>query len=297
MKKTVVCVWTSKYHPLHKPLIDIGLGLGDMIRGALGLFEYCREKKYDFFLDVQLHPISNMLNLPPSRFADIVKQRKDEIKFLPNPYMVIEESTDDVLLIACNFCPYETFSSESKQFMLEVLTLKKWVSDVFESQLAMLNFQEYNILHLRCGDNEFLGRSNIWKRFVATKVAMYNYEKNDLLLTDSVNLKNHLKTKASFNVFTNTAVHLAREFDSRALLDTMMEFYSISRASKIKTYSRYSHTSGFVYFPGIIFGIPLETMKMPMHIRMLDIVYNLFALYSDNTFKFFKRCSFAKKFI
>ena len=288
MKKTVVCVWTTQYHPLHKPLIDIGIGLGDMIRGALGLFEYCREKKYDFFLDVQLHPISNMLDLPPSPYADIVKQRKDEIKFLPNPDRVIEESTDDVLLIACNFCPYKDFSLEAKQFMSRALTPKKWVSELFESQLTRLNLNNYNIIHLRCGDNEFLSKRNDWKRFVARQMIKYNYEQGDLLLTDSVTLKVELKNN-NIKIFTDTASHLANSVDSESLLNTVLEFYAITKAQKIKAYSRYSHLSGFVYFPSVIYGIPFEIMKMPRHIRMLDIAYNLVVLYFDKTLKLFKR--------
>lgn len=288
-KKTIICVWTIHYHPLHKPIIEIGLGLGDMIRGALGLFEYCREKKHDFILDIQLHPISTMLNVPPSPFADFVKQHKDEIKFLPHPDKIVEESTDDVHLIACNFCPYEEFSMEAKQFMLKVLTPKKCVSDMLELQLSMQKLNQYNILHLRCGDNEFLGKSNKWKRFVATKVALYNHEKNDVLLTDSVKLKHELKNRAGFNVFSNSAVHFAHEFNSETLLSTMLEFYAVTKAQKIKTYSRYAHLSGFVYFPSLLYGIPYEIMRMPWHIRILDIAYNLIALYTNNVFRLFKR--------
>lgn len=295
MKKSVVCVWTTQYHPLHRPNIDIGLGFGDMIRGALGLFEYCRENKYDFYLDIQLHPISSILDMPPSPFAEIAKRNEDGIKFIQDASREIEQSSDEFILMATNFCPYENFSHEAKQFMLKVLTPRKWVSDLFESKLALLKLQQYNIMHLRCGDNEFLGIKNNWKRFVARQVALYNYEKGDLLLSDSGRLKNDLSKKANFNVLDGSAVHLARGFDSAALLDTMTEFYAISKASKIKTYSRYSHTSGFVYFPGIIYGIPLELMKMPIHIRILDIVYNLIVLYSDNIFKLFKRYSFAAK--
>jgi hypothetical protein len=54
--KTIVCVWTTQYHPLHKPIIEIGIGLGDMIRGTLGLFEYCREKKIQFLFRYSIAP-------------------------------------------------------------------------------------------------------------------------------------------------------------------------------------------------------------------------------------------------
>ncbi len=289
MNKSVVCVWTTQYHPLHKPLIDIGIGLGDMIRGTLGLFEYCLKNNHSFYLDIQLHPISNILDLPPSQFSDIVKSSKEEIKFIPYPDKVIEQSTDDVLLIACNFCPYEDFSLEGKQFMLQVLTPKKWVSDIFESQLKRLNLNKYNIIHLRCGDNEFLSKRNNWKRFVARQMIKYNYEHNDLLLTDSVELKSHLKNSSNIKILTDTTAHLAHQFDSESLLNTMLEFYAITKATKIKAYSRYSHLSGFVYFPSVIYGIPFEIMKMPPHIRMLDIAYNLVVLYFDKTLKLFKR--------
>jgi hypothetical protein len=286
--KSIICVWTKKYHPNHKPIIDIGIGLGDMIRGAMGLFEYCHKNNHNFYLDIQLHPISNILDLAPSPFADVVKKSKDEIKFLPHPDKVIEESNDEIFLIACNFCPYEDFSFEAKQFMLQVLTPRKWVSDILNAQLAQLNLQQYNILHLRCGDNEFLNQRNSWKRFVAKQIIKENYEIGDLLLTDSVRLKSEMKTNNNLKIFTDTAIHLAHEFDSTSLLNTMLEFFAITRASKIKAYNRYSHLSGFVYLPSLIYGIPFKIMKMPCHIRMLDVIYNLTALYIDKILKLFK---------
>ena len=285
--KTIVCVWTTQYHPLHKPLIDIGIGLGDMIRGALGLFEYCREKNYSFYLDIQLHPVSALLDVKDSPFADEVSRNSGEIKYYQSPSKVIEQSDEDIFLIATNFCPYNVFSDEARKFMLEVLTPKKWVSELFESKLSELMLDKYNIMHIRCGDNEFLSKRNSWKRFVAKEMIKYNYEKGDLLITDSVKLKSDLNN--DIKTFTDTAVHLAHQFDSASLLNTMLEFYAITRSSKIKIYSRYSHISGFVYFPSIFYGIPLETMKMPRHIRMIDIVINLFEFYSFKILKIFNR--------
>jgi hypothetical protein len=286
--KTVVCVWTTQYHPLHKPLIEIGIGLGDMIRGTLGLFEYCREKKYNFYLDIQLHPVSTILDVNDSPYADTVRGNSKEIKYYYKPAKLIEDSVDELFLIATNFCPYKLFSDEAIQFMLGVLTPKKWVSKLVESNLAKLKLDKYNVIHVRCGDKEFLNQRNSWKRFVAKQIIEENCEKDDLLLTDSVRLKSEMKTNKNLKIFTDTAIHLAHEFDSASLLNTMLEFYAITRASKIKAYNRYSHLSGFVYLPSVIYGIPFELMKMPWHIRMIDISYNLTVLYIDKTLKLFK---------
>ena len=180
------------------------------------------------------------------------------------------------------------FSDEAIQFMLRVLTPKNWVSELVESNLAKLKLDKYNVMHVRCGDNEFLGRRNTWKRFVAKQMVKHNYEQNDLLLTDSAELKSDLKNRSNIKVLTDSTAHLAHQFDSESLLNTMLEFYAITKATKIKAYSRYSQLSGFVYFPSTIYGIPFEIMKMPLHIRMLDIAFNLNALYIDKTLKLFK---------
>lgn len=286
--KTIICVWTLHYHSLYKPPIAIGLGLGDMIRGALGLFELCREKNYKFYLDVQLHPISAFLNVQENPYADLVKSNSTTIKF-QDPTKAIEESNEEILLMATNFCPYKVFSNEAKAFLLKLMTPKEWVSSLVDEKIKNLNLSTYNLIHVRCGDNEFLNKQNYWKRFVAMQIIKYNYEKGDLILTDSVKLKSQLRSNENFKLFTDTAVHLAHDFDSESLLNTMLEFYAITRSKKIKTYSRYSHTSGFVYFPAIIYGIPMEKMKMPWHIRTLDIAVNLFEFYAFRLFRNFNR--------
>jgi hypothetical protein len=292
--KSVVCVWTTRYHPMHKPPIEIGLGLGDMIRGALGLFEYCRENGYNFYLDIQLHPISTILDLDPSPYAELVKENSQEIKFIKDPDLAIKESQDEVILVSSLFFSYQKFSEESRWFILKALTPKKWVTDIFESHLARLGLDKYNIMHIRCGDNEFLNKRNSWKRFVAKQMIKNNYVQGDLLLTDSVKLKSELKNANNIKIFTDSAAHLATDVDSTSVLNTMLEFYAITKASKIKTYSRYSHISGFVYFPSIIYGIPLESLKMPRYIRILDIAINLLELYIFSVLRIFNRNSVAR---
>jgi hypothetical protein len=187
--------------------------------------------------------------------------------------------------MATNICEYKKFSEQTILYLKSVLTPKKWVNDLFEAQIKKHNLVDYNIVHVRCGDNEFFKKQNKWKRFVAKQIIALNYKRGDLLLSDSMQLKKDLTKDQRIKIFTETTAHIGHKFDSTTLLNTMLEFYAICKAKKIKAYSRYSHLSGFVHFPSIIYNIPLEIMEMPYHIRLLDIVYNLTVFYHEKFIK------------
>ena len=292
--KTIVCVWSTKYHPKYSPEF-IGPGLGDLLRGTISLYEYCRKKKYTFYVDIQLHPLSSLLNVPLSPFSDHVKSHEGQIKFYNNPYDELEKTKEDVILVATNISPDEPISDEVREYMKVLLKPQKWVSDLLESRIRDLGLDTFNIFHMRCGDNEFFNRQNWWKRFVARQMFIKSFEQSDLLLTDSVKLKQELRLKYTAKTFTNTADHIGHAIDTEKLLNTLLEFYAICNAKKIKSYSRYSHTSGFVYFPSIIYDIPMETIVMPRLIRLVDIPYNIFFYYYNIFYmKILKYLSFAK---
>ena len=293
--KTIVCVWTAKYHPKYSPEV-IGPGLGDLLRGTISLYEYCRKKKYNFYVDIQLHPLSSLLNIPLSPFSDYVKLNEDQIKFYYNPYNEIENSSEDVILIATNISPEEPLGEEVKEFMKVFLTPQNWVSELLESRIRDLGLTSYNIFHLRCGDNEFFNRKNWWQRFAARQIFKKSFEESDLLLTDSVKLKQELRLTYKAKTFTDTSAHIGSAIDSATILDTLLEFYAICNAKKIKSYTRYTHLSGFVYFPSIIYDIPMTTLEMPKYLHLMGIVYNLVSFYFELILsKSIKFISFAKR--
>ena len=278
--KTIVCVWTAKYHPNFSPEV-IGPGLGDLLRGTISLYEYCRKKKYTFYVDIQLHPLSSLLNIPLSPFSNHVKFNEDQIKFYYNPYNEIDNSCEDVIMVATNISPEEPLGEEVKEYMKVLLTPQYWVSELLASRIRDLGLISYNIFHLRCGDNEFINRNNWWQRFVARKLFNKNFEEFDLLITDSEMLKKELRSKFKAKIFTDTSAHIGHAFDSTKILDTLLDFYAICNAKKIKSYTRYTHLSGFVYFPSIIYDIPMTTIEMPKYLRLMSIVCNLISHYFE----------------
>jgi hypothetical protein len=49
--------------------------------------------------------------------------------------------------------------------------------------------------------------------------------------------------------------------DEESIRDTLFEFFLASKSNKIKTYSAYTWTSGFMTAINLIYDIPIDIMK------------------------------------
>jgi hypothetical protein len=63
----------------------------------------------------------------------------------------------------------------------------------------------------------------------------------------------------NYNVklFHINIAHLGYEHHNDIIIDTLFEFFLLTTSSSIKTYSVYSHISGFVNMAHYIYDIPL----------------------------------------
>jgi hypothetical protein len=86
-----------------------------------------------------------------------------------------------------------------------------------------------------------------------------NYkEENDILVTDTKSLKQYLYLNSDIFIFDTKICHLGLCVDSDAVRDTLFEFFLITQCSKIKTYCKIHHISGFVKWISKVYDIPIE---------------------------------------
>ena len=99
--KSVVFVWTQSCVNLENTDQDNFWGINDVVRGMLATYELCRQHEYPFYIDLQLHPISQFIENPgPSNILLIyfglelqyLNRVKDEFSAIGN--------SPDVLIIA-----------------------------------------------------------------------------------------------------------------------------------------------------------------------------------------------------
>ena len=80
-------------------------------------------------------------------------------------------------------------------------------------------------------------------------------------MSDSLSLKMNREVLNEINVIETIPVHLGRSTDHNSIKDTLIDFFILTTASKIKTYTSYEWISGFVYWAHKIYDIPLMKME------------------------------------
>jgi hypothetical protein len=90
-----------------------------------------------------------------------------------------------------------------------------------------------------------------------------NYEPNDILITDSNDFRNYVRSHhSSAFVFDHDVCHIGYHHDTEhmpGICNTLVEFFLCTEASKLKTFSIYGWVSGFIYPIHKIYDIPLQS--------------------------------------
>ena len=103
--KTVIHVWTQ--HAITYKRLDPSwvrnYGLGDLIRGTIGLFRLFKKNDYKFIVDVSLHPISKFLKVQRHEYSNLVKSNKNTIYAIHytdiDTYINLQLSTTNVAFL------------------------------------------------------------------------------------------------------------------------------------------------------------------------------------------------------
>lgn len=264
-KKTIILVWSYDVcnKIKYKTKYDINsyfFGLGDIIRGAISMFQL--SKKYDFqlIIDFQHHSFSNYLKSEPHEYSNLILENKNNIPFIDDndiePY--IQNNSNEVCFLLTNCHLRGEITEECKEFIKNILTpneeFQKYIDETFINYKIPEN---YHILHFRLGDS-FLVQN--LEGNLSNAVNKYNEwrEDIDVFISDSLIFKEKIKENNNNVITLNTEpVHLGYANHSNNIKDTLLEFFIITKSKKIKTFSIYDWISGFVNTAHQIYDIPI----------------------------------------
>ena len=265
--KTVILVWKHRYYNYKTTRHDYFWGIGDMLRGAYGLFNLSKKMNFHLIVDFSLHPISRWLEAKPHEYSQYVKDKQDLIPLVyPTDnvikYIDSQLSSADMTMLYTNLGLDEynhSASPEAKCFMKSLLTPTAEFQHYIDTAKASIPFSDYSIIHYRLGDEELV-RSNMRNTLRYKDHLLKHLEKNDILLSDSNTFKKLIKTN-NINVFMFDApiCHLGVHTDPDAVKHTLFELLLLSNATKIKSYSIHGWISGFTHMISMVYDIPLET--------------------------------------
>jgi hypothetical protein len=259
--KTIIQVWT---HSCYNKLSDKHnnfWGIGDILRGTLNLYLFCIKNNYNFIVDIHLHNLSKYIIQNNHPFINLIEKNKDKIPFIEGCDIInyINNNNDDVIFLFTNFNQeIYNLTEETKKFMNNLLKPNKEFELYINNYLNNLN--NFNIIHFRLGDDELVrNNKNLDYEKYLNILKNINFNKNDILISDSVSFKEFIKNKnINISLFDTSPKHIGLNND---LKDTLFEFFLLKNANKIYSYSIYCWESGFVKWNSIIFDKNVEFIK------------------------------------
>lgn len=292
--KTVVHVWKQNCRNYPSSF----WGIGDLVRGSVGLYQFCKNYNFNLIVDISLYPVSKYLEKIEHPHSDKVKEDKDLFDFVQNyEYHILQnfyQNNVDLLFFNTNayLHVYDTeLEPDLKHFIKNILTpnneLEKYIEQTLEN-LELTN-KKYNVIHYRLGDSEIVyGNQNnnyykLYQHFLhqleiidQSNQKQEKEEKNNIILiSDSQMFKKYIKNKLSettdfsydsyeskLNKIIKTLdfpiCHLGTTENDITTRNTLTELFIISKSEKINTFSVYSHISGFAYLCHKIFDVPIN---------------------------------------
>lgn len=182
--KTIIQVFTNICINMPHYNINNYWGLGDMIRGTIKLYHFCKEKNYNFIVDLHLHSISKYLIIENNPYHQLIEDNKNNIEFVENieNYINMKKSSEIIYFFKNSQCDLN-ITSDAKEFIKKLLTTNNEFNSYFNFKINEIPYNNYNIIHFRLGDDELVRKIrknyNEYYNFL-----LKNKEDNDILISD-----------------------------------------------------------------------------------------------------------------
>jgi len=254
--KTVIFSLTNKVCNIQSNNTDNFWGIGDMVRGIVCVYQICKRLNYNFIIDIQHHPISFYLKERTHAYTDLID--KDNIHFIGNSEYYILNHPDDVIFFITNDHYKDEIDIKCKELLRDVFTPNEKFQDFIDTKLININLKDYSVIHFRLGD-DYLVRKNINTELMneCHQIFLRNREENQIVMTDHDYFKNMLIQTENIFTFDTKSVHLGYKDHENSIQYTLFELMVLLNVSKIKHYSAYGWTSGFINTANIINDIEL----------------------------------------
>lgn len=249
----------TNVYQLHYTNYKSLIGLGDFIKGSLYLMGLCDKHGYKVQIDISNHPMGKYFVLP----TDFIKPDYRKITMWSFADNCIPSLKVSSYYTCCrkSHLPKD-IKQEHLEYMKNALTPTVELLQNVDNILAKysLNKKGYDIIHIRMGDNYLFshGKVNIAVLIERKICKMVNMSKHYIILSDNAHIKQHLKKYDNFHTEeSSTIVHLGRANEDDNYLDSITDFFLMTHANKIWTFSSYRWGSGFSECASVLHKIPL----------------------------------------
>lgn len=275
--KTVIMAWTHHC----KNVRDGDWGLGDILKATYSLYEMSKRLKFKLIVDISQHNLSHFLVQQPHPYNNYVLENRNNIPYYNMEYDELEKQIYNDLKdkpITILFCsgfaqPFansvntESISIDAKQFLRKILTPKPNFRKLIQQKRYEIPFQTYSVLHYRLGDAYAFdcddckkGKDNGNPHIEELLNHIQTHKTgNDILLTDSSQFKQY--AKPFIFVYDHPITHIRYSKNIDETKNTLIEFFILTQAKSIHSFTVYDWISGFVLSAHKIFDVPLTWEK------------------------------------
>lgn len=251
---------------------DKYLGFGDLLRGTIALYQLSKNNRFNFYVCINLHPISNYLIPLYCPFNDFIKENKDSIPYvgvnhnnsiysLFQNYFNFIKSKTDIIPVLCNDNANHNLTEDCKLFCKEFLKPKDFFQLEINKFIDELPIKNYNIFQFRMGDSEVVYNQEVksnYKDLIQLFIKKQKLNPNeDLIISDSKKIKECARELGLYTTDIEPR-HFGVHNDDKSTKELLLEIFVMIKAKKIKSYTVYGWKSGFSLWISKIYDIPLE---------------------------------------
>jgi hypothetical protein len=271
-------------------------GMGDFIRGIYYAMQFA--DKYDIGLDFYIcqHPIqkyleyfSNKKEISPSILEEIVFFDKANYVYNKNNNIINYQyiNIDECVINHINSCKVydgtvyvyitshpdeQLIRDEYRKRVQNILKPCNHLNEQAENMLSDLNLQnkEFITIQIRTNDDCFKNSNNNFNKYIKIIVNKINeiylkHKLNILVISSDNNIKlNLIKNVPYIKCYIDSICHLSyTNVDDISVMNTLKDFYVMSRSKYIYSFSVYGHGSGFSKWCAVTFNIPYICYSLP----------------------------------
>lgn len=283
--KRIINVYQLKYKN------SVAQGLGDYIRGCFCLMQICAMLGLSFDMDLTNHPMSKYLIQQESEnnkdseskyninYAEV--SRYENTNYIPINATTYSKNSINFFIEYVNnlnsmglsenfftFChsfPIFEVQDMGRKFILSKLLPNEMMQTAIKERLAHLELipKKFAVIHIRSGDKYLINNGTL-NSFVVKKIIgilSKNMKSGTryLILSDNNQIKLLLKKVFPQVVIQLTKItHLGESVNPQddAIMETLLDFYLMSNAFQIISFSPYNWGSGFSHWCSVLYKIP-----------------------------------------
>lgn len=261
-------------------------GLGDFLRGYGCLLQLRRTLGFKVEVDMRDHPLADHLDSPASSPDVLVDYGATSvcphINYVASAGWAVQRDPEflngfcdwlaetiagtahtSVVPVFVTAYPVADLEEEDKKIIRQCVRPSPKTARIFEDQSPL---QPYAVLHLRSGDNVVVEGEAVDPRIVSCLTEVSSaMDIGDVFLADTRALDSVVSNSFGLITTETAPVHLSdspKEDLLKRCVETLYDWWLLSRAARIVAVSVYYWGSGFSSQASIIYNVPLEKYIM-----------------------------------